>query len=231
MSSLSRSNLARLIDSSDEDSAEIQSQELPEPNKKTVYRDSWLSPNKVKSPGPKLERSLPVPKYVSGLTLQSALIVKQDGAGADKAGRIFSSLFPDDSEEEEDGNQSAPECTSSDQRIAAVAHEDYDDSFTSSTAPRGAEKTPGAITKPLSPPTPKGSTVISRSYNPDVRPSISAPFSRADESLPLDGVNDIPSTFVPSTAAKYLKKYQVIGTRWLWNKYVNRLGGILGDDM
>ncbi|CAM9726001.1 unnamed protein product, partial [Ectocarpus fasciculatus] len=51
------------------------------------------------------------------------------------------------------------------------------------------------------------------------------------ESLPLDGVNDIPSTFVPSTAAKYLKKYQVIGTRWLWNKYVNRLGGILGDDM
>ena len=239
ISSSSRSNLARLIDSSDEDSDSgndnkaAQPKRLPEPKSKIRYRDSLLSPNKTRSPDPKLHRHHQEPTYVTGSILQTALSARLEGTGGGKAGRLFSSLFPDDSEEDED-DQAAPiyeptppfndrtnevsrDTCSSDSGYIATTQRD-------TIMFEAAAKSPSVSSV-------RTKNGIDNSYNPDIRPNLSAPLSRADEPIALDGRDDVAGTCVPSAAAKFLKDYQVIGARWLWNKYVDKLGGILGDDM
>jgi len=56
----------------------------------------------------------------------------------------------------------------------------------------------------------------------------SPPFSNKEEPLILR--ND-PRVEVPAHLAKYLRKYQLEGVQFLYDKYIKGVGGILGDDM
>ena len=64
--------------------------------------------------------------------------------------------------------------------------------------------------------------------NLDLRPILQVRPVREDSPIFLAGKGNIASSLVPGSASRYLRGYQIEGVRWLWNKYIEGIGCILG---
>jgi hypothetical protein len=70
--------------------------------------------------------------------------------------------------------------------------------------------------------------VLSNQVGLTERPSLSLNFMRPSEPIPLVGRGAILDSEIPAASARYLRDYQMTGVKWLWEKYISGIGGILG---
>lgn len=167
--------------------------------------------------------------HITGVNLDNSLKNDSQSAPMDKAGRIFASLFPDDSDDDMVENpqfhlsQNQNRILQGTTPTSAVDSQSRGDQHPVQLTD-SAHTCTGCIA-------PTSDKIRAHLFDAGNKPSLDVISTRPEEPIVLYGKDDIPDASIPGSAARYLKDYQVAGVNWMWNKYLNKQGGILGDDM